>query len=376
MLIARTLFLLLPVAAAAASRMSAQTPPPAISQTPATDSQTPPPTSQTQPASTPSSPGLPPGQVRLHVIVTDKSGNPSTNLPQTSFVVQANRRAVPLLAFRAPSSSDAVSPTEVILVIDAVNVGINNVDYEREQIERFLRSNGGHLAAPVSILVFTDTVTRIQATPSQDGNALADELKKQVIGLRELRRSAGFWGAAERFDLSVRTLQNLLQTEANRPGHKLVLWISPGWPYLSGPGIELDRKQQTGIFRSVVEMNRLLVQSQVTLYSIDPLGVNDAGSFRTIYYKTFLKGVDTPSKVDAADLSLQVLAIHSGGRVTYGNNDIAKVIGNTVAEAGSFYTITAQLPPAEQPDTYDDLNIEVEAPGLTARTNTGVYLQP
>ena len=352
--------------------MPAQTPAPANTQTPGQQ-----PAQITSPQPPPVHPTnlLPPGQIRLHVVVTDKSGRPETNLPQTSFVLQANGHAVPILTVRPPTPSAGGTPTEVILVIDAVNVGISNVDYEREQIERFLRSNDGHLAAPVSIVLFTDTATRIQPTPSQDGNALADELKKQVIGLRDLRRSAGFWGASERFDLSVRTLQNLLQAEANRPGHKLVLWISPGWPYLSGPGIQLDRKQQNGIFQSVVEMNRLLLQSQVTLYSIDPLGVSDAGGFRTIYYKTFLKGIEKPSQVDAADLSLQVLATHSGGHVTYGNNDIAKSIGNTVAEAGSFYTITAQLPPAEQPDTYTDLDIKIEAPGLTARTTTGYYSQ-
>ena len=89
-----------------------------------------------------------------------------------------------------------------------------------------------------------------------------------------------------------------------------------------------------------------------------------------------MKGVDKPSKVDAADLSLQVLATQSGGHVAYGSNDITKSIAAAVAEAGSFYTITAQLPPAEQPDTYNDLKVTVEAPGLVTRTATGYYTQP
>ena len=365
MVVSRVMLLLFPLATLAALPTFAQTPNATVPEAPA----------QTSPAATAAN-GLPPGQIRLHVLVTDKSGRPGLDVPQTSFALKANGRAVPILTFRSPSSPSPAAPSEIVLVIDAVNVGVDTVSYEREQIERFLHSNDGHLAAPLSIVIFTDASTRIQTAPSQDGNALAEDLKKQVIGLRDLRRSAGFWGATERFDLSVRTLQELLTAEASRPGHKLVLWISPGWPYLSGPGVQLDRKQEDGLFRSVVQMNRLLVQAQVTLYSIDPLGVNDAGGFRTIYYQNYVKGVDKPSKVDAADLSLQVLATQSGGHVTYGNNDIGKAVAQAAAEAGSFYTITAQLPPTEQPDTYNNLDVHVEAPGLTARTTTGYYTQP
>lgn len=371
MLAAPTLFLL-SLALLASSQSTAQTPDP----TPAPLTTQTAPTGQTADARP--ADALPVGQIRLHVLVSDKSGHPVTDLPQTNFVLADNGHALPILTFRpAAGPASAVSaPTQVAIVLDAVNVGINTVDFERDQIERFLRSNGGHLPVPVSVLIFTDTGTRTEAVPTQDGNALADDLKKEVIGLRDLRRSAGFWGATERFDLSVRTMRQLLAFEASRPGHKLVLWISPGWPYLSGPGIELSRKEQDSLFRTVIDVSHDLLRSQVTLYTIDPLGVSDAGGLRTIYYQSYLKGVESSRKVDAADLSLQVLATHSGGHVTYGNNDISKAIAAAFLEVNSFYTITAQLPPADQPDVYHDLQIKVESPGVTARTTTGYYTRP
>lgn len=317
-----------------------------------------------------------PRTVTLNVLVSDRSGHPVTTLTQADFVLRDNGQPMPILRVqppRGPETSSSTQPTQLILVIDAVNVGINTVDYERSQVDRFLHSNGGKLPVPVSVLIFTDTAVRLQQTPSQDGNALAADLEKQVIGLRELRRSAGFWGATERYDLSVRTLRQLLQVEATRPGHKLVVWISPGWPYLSGPAIDLSGKQEASLFQSVVDVSREFERAQVTLYSIDPLGLNDAGSLHTTYYESFLKGVRKPSDVEPADLSLQVLATHSGGRVTFGNNDITKQIANAAADAASFYVVTAQLPAPDQPNAYHDLQLKIEAPGLTGRTTTGYY---
>ncbi len=316
-----------------------------------------------------------PGLLRLHVLVTDKSGHAVTNLPQSDFVLRDNGQPVPLLSFQSPegTASTRVAPTEVVLVIDAVNVGVNTVEFEREQIDRFLRRNEGQLPVPVSVVIFTDTSSTMQPIANQDGNALAASLDKETIGLRELRRSAGYWGATERLNLSVSTLRKLLSVESTRPGHKLILWISPGWPLLSGPGVDLDRKEQDQLFSSVVDLNQQLQQAQVTLYSIDPLGVADAGGFRPIYYQSFLKGVSKPSQTQLADLSLQVLATHSGGRASYGNNDIEKVIADTVAEANRFYTITVPRHPTDQANTYHDLQLKLEQPGLTASTTTGYY---
>ena len=319
------------------------------------------------------------GQLHLSVLVTDHAGRPVSGLAQSSFTLHDDGRPLPVLdaqPITGQTSASKAPATQVILVIDAVNVPINTVDYEREQVERFLRSNEGRLDLPVSVVIFEDTSTKMQQAPSQDGNALAADLKKQDIGLREVRRSGGFWGATERYDLSLRTLQQLLALEAQRPGHKLVLWISPGWPYLSGPGVDLSGKEQQSLFRSVVDVSNQFQQAQVTLYSIDPLGLNDAGSLHTTYYEAYLKGVRKPSDAQPADLSLQVLATHSGGRVIYGNNDITKQIAHAVSDAMSSYLITTQLPPSDQPGTYHDLDLKVETPGLTAHTTTGYYSRP
>ena len=77
----------------------------------------------------------------------------------------------------------------------------------------------------------------------------------------------------------------------------------------------MARKDSRQIFNSIASASTALRQARITLYAVDPLGVADAGGIRTTYYEEYLKGVSSPSRAVPADLSLQVLAIQSGGRV-------------------------------------------------------------
>ena len=92
---------------------------------------------------------------------------------------------------------------------------------------------------------------------------------------------------------------------------------------LSGPSIILTKKQQDGIFNEIVGLSTALRRSHITVYSIDPLGMNDAGSTRTFYYESFVKGVKKPNQSQFGDLALQVLATQTGGQVLNSSNDLA-----------------------------------------------------
>ena len=79
--------------------------------------------------------------------------------------------------------------------------------------------------------------------------------------------------------------------ESPRPGRKVILWVSPGWPLLSGPDVELDAKEQQRLSADIVSLSTQLLQARITLYSIDPLGAADTGGFRTFYWKDFVQGI-------------------------------------------------------------------------------------
>ncbi len=310
--------------------------------------------------------------IHLDVVVAGKSGPPVGNLQQQDFKVLDDNTAQPILSFQAVGGSQV--PAEVFLVVDEVNTAFQNVAYERGQIDKFLRANGGQLAHPTTLVIFTDTGTQIQEKATTDGNALSAMLDHQAIGLRDIRRSTGIYGADERLQLSIQALQALVSKESGVAGRKLVLWISPGWPILSGPGIILDAKQQQGIFASVVQMSTVLRQNRITLYAIDALGVLE-GPGRTYYYEDYLKGVTKPGEANIGDLSLQVLARQSGG-MALSSSDVNGLLQQSVADLDSYYQITFRGRPAEKADEYHPIKVEVDKPGVTARTRMGYYAQP
>jgi VWFA-related protein len=341
---------------------------------------TPAPQLQTRPAE-PSVP--PPGstdrQITLDVQVTDKSGTLIRGLRKQDFTLLDDKQAKNILSFHAVDSaavSTADPPVEIVLVVDAVNASFQAVNYERSEVKKFLLQNGGKLAQPVSLVVFSDSGTKIQDGSSRDGNALTALYDQYDTGLRSIKRSQGIYGAAERFDLSLKTLTSIVAYEETRPGRKLVIWFSPGWPLLSGPNIQLSRKDEQQLFNSIVAASTGLRQARITLYSVDPLGLADAGSVRISYYEEFLKGVASPERALPADLGLQVLVVQSGGRVFNGSNDLTASIANCAADADAFYVLSFDAARAEQPNEYHSLGVTVDKPGITARTRTGYYAQP
>ena len=76
------------------------------------------------------------------------------------------------------------------------------------------------------------------------------------------------------------------------------------------------------------------------------------------------------------DLSLQVLAIQSGGLALSSSNDVTSMLQNCLADAEAYYEMSFDPAPADHRDEYHNLVIQVSKPGLTARTRTGYYAQP
>ena len=314
----------------------------------------------------------PESRIDLDVVVTPKSGPPVADLQQQDFTIFDNKAPRRITSFRAFSGSQ--DPVHVILVIDAVNAGYENIAYERGQIDKFLRANGGRLAQPMTLAFFTDTGTQIQQGFSTDGNGLSESFDQYAVGLRNIRRSSQYQ-ASDRFQLSMNALRELAGQEANLPGRKMILWVSPGWPLLSGPGIQLDSKQQNQLFATVVGLSTQLRQARITLYSVDPLGSSE-GVGRTFYYQDFLKGISKPGQVSVGDLSLQVLATQSGGLALSSSNDVVSLLQKCLADTEAYYEMSFVTAPADHRDEYHNLVIQVEKPGLTARTRTGYYAQP
>lgn len=316
----------------------------------------------------------------LDVVVTDRAGKPVTGLQQQDFTVLDNKAPQKPLYFHAinAAADKTVPPVQVLLLVDAVNTRFEHVSMARQEIDRYLLKNGGELAEPTSLVLLIDTGPRILNEPYRDGNALSKSLDASDASLRSssISRDTGFYGAVERFQLSLNAIQMLSMYEATLPGRKLLIWLSPGWPLLSGPEVDLSAKEQAGFFSSIVKVSSALRQARITLYNVDPLGGSDAGGYRTFAYQQFLKGVSKPSQVQIGNLALQVMAEQSGGLVLNSENDVAEEIARCEQDAGAYYVLSIDAPKTGASNQYHSVEVKVDRPGLTVRTRTGYYAQP
>jgi VWFA-related protein len=345
---------------------------------------------QQQPLTTPKAmqPGVAqssnPADSRLvfDVVVADKAGNGVAGLEEKDFTLLDNGHPQKILSFHATgggaaaANSQPAEPIKIILLVDEVNTDFRKVSFERDQIKRLLLQNGGALAHPVSMAFFSDTDTEIQENSSTDGNTLLAAFDQHQTGLRSIRRSQGYYGAVERLQLSLKTLSALVAKEGPIPGRKLVIWISPGWPLLSGPNVQLDTRQQAGLFASIVSASTSLREARITLYNVNPEGAEDAGSIQAFYYEEFLKPVTAQNRAQTGNLALQVLAVQSGGQALTPSNDIAKQIDHCITDADVYYTLTVNPVPADKPNEFHAIEVKVATPGLKARTRAGYYTQP
>jgi VWFA-related protein len=340
---------------------------------------------QLQPSPAPASDAA--NHLVLDVVVADKTGKAVKGLEEKDFTVLDNGHPRTILSFQSTSqatgggegtakASSAEPRVKIILLVDEVNTNFSRVSYERDQIKKFLLQNGGALEYPTSMAFFSDAGTELQNTTSRDGNALMAVFDQHETGLRSIRRAQGFYGAVEQFQLSLNTLRSLAMKETQTPGRKIVLWISPGWPLLSGPGIELSAKDQANLFATITTLSNTLRDARMTVYSIDPLGADGAGGINSFYYKEFLKPVKVAKESLPGNVALQVLVVQSGGLALTASNDIEGLIARCVADADVFYTLTLDPARAEKPNEYHAIEVKVPTHGLTVRTRSGYYAQP
>ncbi len=322
-------------------------------------------------AQTPILSANPEPEIRLNVQVT-AAGQPVSGLTQADFSVLDNRTGASIVSVK--QQTPATEPVHAIILLDSVNVRYTELAYERDQVLKFLRSNGGKLAVPTSIAVLTDTGVKSQRDFSQDGNALAAGLAKQDIGLRAITRAAGFWGASERFNVSATALGTLSKYAATIQGRKFLLWVSPGWPLLSGPREELDSKQHRQIFGNIMQISNELRSANVTLYALNPLGASE-DLLQANYYKEFTKGVEKPQDAQLGNLALQVLAEQSGGLALQGSTDVASMMTRCLRDADSWYEVRLARADSGSDKPYHRIEARVDKPGVELRTRGGYYAE-
>lgn len=359
------------------------------------------------------------GLIRLDVMVTDQAGRSVAGLGRDDFTLLDNGYPQEIVAFRPVFNQhdQPDTPISVLLLIDTLDLASNLATFEREQVAKFLRQNGGHLAQPVTIYSLENSRFFLLANPSRDGNALAKavEYDKTIGGSLFVPPSNSPVLAG------LRAIGTMATAETLNPGRKLLLWVGPGLTgslfshtgtgqYPNGIFDHIDPrardvrtliadrtspKDREDIFGKIYWFSTLLRHAHI---SIDTFSVGEDDetpalaqipsqqtaatelpSDRMRYtdiWKPFLADAPSAQQASMMDLYKKVLAVKSGGLVLRPEKDLAQQIARCVTNAGSYYTLTFDPPPAAQTHEYHALKVKLSQAGLTVRTTGSYYDEP
>jgi VWFA-related protein len=353
--------------------------------------------------------GHPEGIIHLDVAATDREGKPFSGLAAKDFTLTDNGVPQKIVSFAASNqqpTNENERLAEVVLLLDEVDLSPEQLELVKDKSIKFLRQNGGHLGEPTSVYWFTTSGLYATAAPTTDGNALAEDVAhhnshRAVWAVSRIydpflaAASDPFVAAvSEKYGRWVRSLRAVYSIAIERrrmPGRKLLLWMGFGWLAVHGPEEYKDAAFPWLMELSTRVREARMVISEVTA-RIEPFTARTepftartrteptASDFKDTY-KDYLAGVRTPSQLAErgfgpfSHFALPVLAIQSGGLVVDEFSEISRSIEHCVEDARVFYTLSFDPPYAAQPDEYHDLKVQIEAPGLSARTNTGYYDQ-
>jgi len=313
--------------------------------------------------------------ITLDVVVTDPAGHPVPGLQQQDFTILDRKVPRTIRSFGATEASEMADlPLRAIVVLDAVNTSVEGIAYQRQELSKFLQQGAGALPLPMSLLLLTETPEK-PSVVTRDRNTLLNSLASMRSGLRTITRAQGFYGGVDRTYLSLRLLDELASYETTQPGRKLLIWLGPGWPLLSGPEVRLSLGTQQKFFQNIVGLSTELREAGMTIYNVGLRGPTERLD-EALYFQGFLKGVASAGEVQPANRSLQVLAIQSGGLVLNASSDLAASIATCLEDVEAFYTLSFDSSPAGRPDEYHSLKVRMDRPELAARTLTGYYAQP
>ena len=316
--------------------------------------------------------------IHLDVFVKDQAGMPVSGLAPQAFTVLDNGQPQQIVSLTPVATRNDPTAVTVLIVMDMINPGYDSVTWGREQLDEYLAQEGGALRHRTSIAAMTEDGLQMMSGSTTDGKQLLAEFQKFATDLRPVTQRAGWEGLEQLLQQSLQQFTQMLAIEGTRPGRKLVLIISPGWPMLGLWGSEQDLHSVQQDFNILVALTNAIRDARTTIYRLDPyeIGGVHAGPQDPFYYQDFLKPVTDPKRATFPYLGLGVFAVHSGGRVLVTGHDITGEINSVLRDAGAYYELTYATPPAGASNQCHAISVRVSQPDATVQTISGCYADP
>jgi VWFA-related protein len=339
--------------------------------------------------------------VVLDVVVTDKAGNPVTDLTRDDFSVFEDGKLQRIVSFEPPSAHvlpealaasadpavvfDATNPTAfgqspvTILVLDQLNTHFADSSFARRSLRDYLNQQPALLTQPTTLLTVYDNHFKLVKAYTRDRDALLKALMAEPTHNAWTLETNGAaeYGPIDRLDQSLRALEQIAQSSARIPGRKNVIWVGGGFPTLDPTTIDGSEEQE--VKDTIQHVTNTLLDTRVTLYAVDPKslapGVTEITDPTTAAFMTATADIGSASMATFDNgQDFDRLAPVTGGRLVRGMNDVAHQIALSVDLGKSFYTIGySPSSTSEVGAQYRHIRVDCKRPGLTLRTRDGYY---
>jgi hypothetical protein len=120
-------------------------------------------------------------RMKIHVTVTDKLGHHVDGLQASDFTLLDNKEPQKVLDFRAIDERTTEDPVRVVVVLDTINVDFSVIAWARQQVDAYLKEDGGKLGHPTTVAILADRGIQVAPGWTRSTNR---------------SRSSGLWGGA------------------------------------------------------------------------------------------------------------------------------------------------------------------------------------
>jgi VWFA-related protein len=319
--------------------------------------------------------------VILDAVVTDKKGSVVTGLTRNDFVIREDDAPQEIRSFDAvtagTSAEDATPHT--ILLIDELNTSFQDMVYAQYCVDRLLRRDGTKLEQPTALYLLTNNGLRVLQPYTRDSSAI-DAAFRSYRPILSWRLRPNVYLALERIDISMTALHQIAIANTGTPGHKNIVWISPGLPILSALQLGADGEKQ--LFDALRRLSDQMLKARISIYSVDPRGVgsqflSSGRATNNLTFGAYLNALSEANNASFGDFAIQTLATQTGGHAFYGRNDVDREIATSLTDGNTYYTLAYSPANKDFHGELRKLKVSViERPDLKVQTRDGYYAMP
>jgi len=363
--------------------------------------------------------------VQLSVIVTNKDGQPVTDLGRDDFELFDNGKPQAVSVFSMESVRTIATPSAplppntytnrlerrgevptsvTVILLDTINTSFHDRPYAKQQILKFL----GQIRPEdrIALYVLSNRGVSVLHDFTSDATPLLRALARyqsreehQVAGSEPDDYATGFDDFDSLFANQVERMSNFyLQDRVSRtvdgleaiahhlgglPGRKNLVWVSATFPISFGLDAlpsQSNLSPERGIFTGAVERAaRALNEANLAVYPVDARGL--IGAFGTsAQFATMMGGrggkAITPRSPFLNHDTMVVLADRTGGRAFYNTNDISGAVRRAVEDSRVTYELGFYPTHGQWNGRWHELKVQVKRRGVQVRYRRGYFAYP